>query len=199
MRKRNRLLGRADEMPHLPAGLPHRHFNIKLSKARKAPHPPQKKENQTNFNIFFIFTSHEKLQIEVITILPSGMCGTYGINIVQCGDAVKSLQALLESNCSALTLTIASRIFSCILCLAFLFTEDERENILSTTALLTGFKRQVRAIVASSLTALYLSTPIQNFSVSAGGPFFLNGAFSFQPTKGIFLYCSSIFLTLFPA
>ena len=197
MRKRNRLFGRADETPHSPAGLPHRHFNIKISNARKAP--PPKKKSQTNFKMIFIFTSHEKLQIEVITILPSGMCGTYGINIVQCGDAVKSLQALLESNCSALTLTIASRIFSCILCLAFLFTEDERENILSTTALLTGFKRQVRAIVASSLTALYLSTPIQNFSVSAGGPFFLNGAFSFQPTKGIFLYCSSIFLTLFPA
>jgi len=77
--------------------------------------------------------------------------GTYGINLVQCEvfsisrDAVRFLQPFIENSCSALTLTIASRRFSCILCLAFVLTEDTRENTLSTTALLTGFNRQVRA------------------------------------------------------
>jgi len=42
------------------------------------------KKSQKNFNIFFIVTSHEKLQIHVITILPTGMIGTYGKNLVQC-------------------------------------------------------------------------------------------------------------------
>jgi len=42
------------------------------------------KKSQTNFNIFFTFTSHEKLQIHDITILPTGMSGTYGINLVRC-------------------------------------------------------------------------------------------------------------------
>lgn len=42
------------------------------------------KKNQTNFNIFFIFTSHEKIQTHVITILPTGMSGTYGISLVRC-------------------------------------------------------------------------------------------------------------------
>jgi hypothetical protein len=54
-------------------------------------------------------------------------------------DAVKSFQHLLESNSSALTLKIASRRFSCLLFLAFVLTEDIRENILSTAALLTGY------------------------------------------------------------
>ena len=67
---------------------------------------------------------------------------------------MKSLQHLLESNSSALTLTIASRRFSCILFLALVLTEDTRENILSNTALPTGVFRQVRAKVASSLNAL---------------------------------------------
>jgi hypothetical protein len=40
-------------------------------------------KSQTNFNIFFILTSHEKLQIHVITIIPTGMSGTYGINLVR--------------------------------------------------------------------------------------------------------------------
>jgi len=88
------------------------------------------------------------------------MSGTYGINLVQCEifsiseDAVKFLQPLLESNCSALTLRIASRRFSCILCLAFVLTEDTRENVFSTTALLKGFIRQLRAKFVSSLNAL---------------------------------------------
>jgi len=69
------------------------------------------------------------------------------------GDAVKSLQHLLEINSSALTVTIASRRFSCILFLAFVL-KDTRENILSNTALLTEVIRQVRAMVASSLNAL---------------------------------------------
>jgi hypothetical protein len=70
------------------------------------------------------------------------------------GDAMKSLQHLFESNSSALTLTIASRRFSCILFVAFVLTEDTRESMLSTAALLTGVIRQVRAKVASSLNAL---------------------------------------------
>jgi hypothetical protein len=53
---------------------------------------------------------------------------------------------MLESNSSAPTLTSPSR-FSF---LAFVLTEDTRENILSTTALLTGVIKQVRAKVASS-------------------------------------------------
>jgi len=65
---------------------------------------------------------------------------------------MKPLQHLLESNSSALTLTNASRRFSCILFLAFVLT-DTRENILSTTALLTGVTRQVRAKVVNSLSA----------------------------------------------
>jgi hypothetical protein len=60
------------------------------------------------------------------------------------GDALKSLHHLLESNSSALTFTIALRKFSCILFLAFVLTEDTRENILSTTVLLKGVIRQVR-------------------------------------------------------
>jgi hypothetical protein len=64
------------------------------------------------------------------------------------GDAVNSLQHLLESNTSALTLTIASRRFSCTLCLASVLTDETRENILSTKALLTGVTGQVRAKVA---------------------------------------------------
>jgi hypothetical protein len=32
-------------------------------------------------DIFFILTSHEKLQIHVNTILPTGMSGTYGISL----------------------------------------------------------------------------------------------------------------------
>jgi hypothetical protein len=69
------------------------------------------------------------------------MSGTYSINLVRCevfsisGDAMNSLQHLFESNSSALTLTIG---FSCRLFLAFVLMEDIRENILSTTALLTG-------------------------------------------------------------
>jgi hypothetical protein len=69
------------------------------------------------------------------------------------GDAVMSLQRLLESNSSALTVTIASRRFSCILFLAYVLTERTRENILSTTAFLTGVVRQVKAKVESSLNA----------------------------------------------
>ena len=137
-------------LPTLDSGLPDRHLNVNQAIL----------ESQTNYNIFFIFTSQEKLQIHVITILPTGMSGRYSINLVRCevlfsisGDAVKSLQHLLESNISALTLTIASIRFSCILCLAFILTEHTRENILSTTALLTGGIRQVRAKVASSLNA----------------------------------------------
>jgi hypothetical protein len=98
-----------------------------------------------------------KLQIQVIIILPTGMSGTYGINLVQCevffsisGDAMKSLQHLFESNSSALTLTVASRRFSCFLLLAIILMEDTRENILSTTTLLTGVVRQIRAKVVSS-------------------------------------------------
>jgi hypothetical protein len=89
------------------------------------------------------------------------MSATYGINLVRCkvffsisGDAMKSLQHLFESSSSALTLTIASRRFSCILFLAFVLMEVTRENILSTTALLTGVIGLVRAKVASSLNAL---------------------------------------------
>ena len=95
-----------------------------------------------------------------ITILHIGVSGTYRINLVQCGvfsisgDAVKFLQPLLESNCSALTLANASIRFSCILCLAFVLAEDTRENILSTTALLTEFITQVSAKVAISLNGL---------------------------------------------
>jgi hypothetical protein len=89
------------------------------------------------------------------------MSGTYGINLIQCevfsisGDAVKSLQPLLKSNYFALTLTIESRRFSCILCHAFVLTDDTKENMPSTTALLTGFIRQVRTKVASSLNAVF--------------------------------------------
>ena len=77
--------------------------------------------------------------------------------------------------------------------------EDTRENILSTTVLLTGIIRQVRAKVASSLNALSWNIPIQNCSVSTGNPSFLRGASSFHSTKGICLYYSSIMLALFPA
>jgi hypothetical protein len=112
-------------------------------------------------DVFFILTSNEKLKIHVITILPAGMSGTYDINLVRCEvffsisrDAMKSFQHLLERNISALTLRVASRRFSCILFLVFVLTEDTRENILSTTALLIGVIRQVRAKVASSLNAL---------------------------------------------
>ena len=136
-------------------GLPDRHLNVKPSNTRKC-----QKISQTNFNVFFILTSHEKLQIHVITILPTGMSGTYGINLVRyevffsiSGDAGKSLQHLPESSSSALTLTTVSRRFSCILFLAFVLTEDTRENIPSTTALLTGVTGQVRSKVASSLNA----------------------------------------------
>jgi hypothetical protein len=66
---------------------------------------------------------------------------------------VKFLQHLLESSSSALTLTIALRRFSFILFLAFVLAEDTIENILSTTAFLTGVIRQVRAKVASSVNA----------------------------------------------
>jgi len=78
------------------------------------------------------------------------------------------MQHMLESNSSALTLTIALRRFSCSLFLAFIVTEDTTENILSTTALLTEVIKQVRAKVVSSLNALCRSTPIQNCSVSTG-------------------------------
>jgi hypothetical protein len=112
--------------------------------------------------IHFSYSSHEKLQIHVISILPVGMSGTYGINLARCevffsisGDAMKSLKHLFESNSSGLTLTIASRRFSCILFLASVLMEDTRQNILPTTALLTGVIRQVRAMVVSSLNALY--------------------------------------------
>jgi hypothetical protein len=66
---------------------------------------------------------------------------------------VKSLQHLLESSSFALTVTIASRRFSFILFLALVLTVDTIENILSITALLTGFIRQVRAKVVSSVNA----------------------------------------------
>jgi hypothetical protein len=45
------------------------------------------------------------------------------------GDSVKSLQHLLEGSSFALTVTIASRRLNCIPFLAFVVTEDTRENI----------------------------------------------------------------------
>jgi len=60
-------------------GLPDQHLNEKPSNTRKKP-----KISQTNVNLFLILSSHEKLQIQVITTLPTGMIGTYGINLVQC-------------------------------------------------------------------------------------------------------------------
>jgi hypothetical protein len=59
---------------------------------------------------------------------------------------------LFKSSSSALTLTIASRRFSCILFLAFILMDDTRENILSTAALLTAVIGQVRAKVANPIT-----------------------------------------------
>jgi hypothetical protein len=129
------------------------------------------------------------------------MSATYGINLVCCavfwgisGDAMKSLQYLLESNSCASTLTVASRRFSCILFLAFALTEDTRENILLTAALLTGVIRKVRAKVA---TFILKYTNPKMFSAT-GKLFFLNVASS-QSMKDICLYSSAILLTLFPA
>jgi hypothetical protein len=62
----------------LRSGLPDRHFNVKPSNTGKS-----KKKKKPNFNIFFILTLHEKPQIHVIAVLPTGMSGTYGINLVR--------------------------------------------------------------------------------------------------------------------
>ena len=55
------------------AGLPDRHLNVMPSNTRK----------KAKF-LYIFHTSQEKLQIHVMTILPTGMSGTYGINLVQC-------------------------------------------------------------------------------------------------------------------
>jgi hypothetical protein len=73
---------------------------------------------------------------------------------------MKSWQHLFGSNSSALTLTVASRRFSCVVFLAFVLLEDTGENILSISALLTGVIRQVRAKVASYLTLSLLMSYI---------------------------------------
>jgi hypothetical protein len=65
-------------------GLPDRHLNVMPKDTLKKKQNKKKiiKNRQTNFNTFFILTSHENLQIHVITIVPTGMSGTYGINLV---------------------------------------------------------------------------------------------------------------------
>jgi len=44
----------------------------------------EREKSLKNFNILFKLASHEKLHIHVITILPTGMSGTHGINLIQC-------------------------------------------------------------------------------------------------------------------
>ena len=89
------------------------------------------------------------------------------INLVQRGcfslaflEIEWSLQHLFGSNSSALILTVVPRRFSCILFLAFVLTENTRENILSTKALLIGVIRHLRAKMASFLNAWCWSTAV---------------------------------------
>ena len=60
-------------------------------------------------------------------------------------DTRKSLQQFPLSNMSVLILIIASKSSVSILFLGFVFTALSKKKILSTTALLTGVTRQVRA------------------------------------------------------
>ena len=64
--------------------------------------------------------------------------------------------------------TIASNVFSSRAFLGLVLTAVTRENTLSTTALLTGVTKHVKAYIAKSLKLSCCSTPHQNDSYQLG-------------------------------
>jgi hypothetical protein len=73
-----------------PTELTHQHLIVKPNNTRTLL-PHTKKKTNKIINIFFILISH------VVTIFPTGMSATYGLNLFRCevlfcisGDAIKS-------------------------------------------------------------------------------------------------------------